>query len=302
MSGSLGSVFFLPVAQIMDPEGVPYEGAQLFFYVTGTSTPLDVYADVNLSTPLGNPVESDSQGFFPVIYLSQSQAYKVLAYTPNPNPAVPSTPSSPQGTQLWAADPVGNASQGSGQNVAGMLCEVRMFAGPAANIPNQWYVCDGSAVSRTTFAAAFAIMGTTFGAGDGTTTFNIPDLRGRVMAGLDNMGGTAAGRITAAVCSVPGATLGGAGGGQNAQQDTLTAVSTVTDAGHAHAEYLPTLGNVASGGPITVAGPPVVQMSQETAIATTGVTVATNVTSSLTGTTQNVQPTMMLNAIIYLGA
>lgn len=62
------------------------------------------------------------------------------------------------------------------------------------------------------------VIGTTYGAGDGTTTFNVPDLRGRVIAGVDNMGGTAASRLTAGGSGVAG-TLGAAGG---AETHTLT--------------------------------------------------------------------------------
>lgn len=61
--------------------------------------------------------------------------------------------------------------------------------------PTGWLLCDGSAVSRTTYAALFAVIGTSYGTGNGTTTFNLPDLRGRVAAGLDNMGGSDAGRL-----------------------------------------------------------------------------------------------------------
>lgn len=70
---------------------------------------------------------------------------------------------------------------------------VQQYAGSAA--PNGWLLCFGQAVSRTTYAGLFQAIGTTFGVGDGTTTFNLPDLRGRVVAGADNMGGTAAGRL-----------------------------------------------------------------------------------------------------------
>lgn len=49
----------------------------------------------------------------------------------------------------------------------------------AATPPAGWYSCDGSAKSRTTDAALFAVVGTTFGAGDGSTTFNVPDARSR---------------------------------------------------------------------------------------------------------------------------
>ena len=54
--------------------------------------------------------------------------------------------------------------------------------------------CDGAAVSRTTYAALFAVTGTRFGAGDGSTTFNIPDLRGEFLRGWDNGRGVDNGR------------------------------------------------------------------------------------------------------------
>jgi microcystin-dependent protein len=55
-----------------------------------------------------------------------------------------------------------------------------------AAAPTGWLLCDGSAVSRTTYAALFAAIGTTFGVGNGSTTFNVPNLRGRVIAGFDS--------------------------------------------------------------------------------------------------------------------
>src|SRR5258708_2604472 len=62
--------------------------------------------------------------------------------------------------------------------------------------PNTAFVLPfGQAISRTTYATLFSLVSTTFGVGDGSTTFNIPDLRGRVIPGLDNMGGSAASRI-----------------------------------------------------------------------------------------------------------
>lgn len=61
--------------------------------------------------------------------------------------------------------------------------------------PRGWLWCAGQAVSRADYPALFAAIGTTYGAGNGTTTFNVPDLRGRLPIGLDNMGGSDAGRI-----------------------------------------------------------------------------------------------------------
>lgn len=58
---------------------------------------------------------------------------------------------------------------------------VIFFGGSSA--PASWLLCDGSLISRTTYSALFAIIGTTFGAGDGLTTFKLPDMRGRVAIG-----------------------------------------------------------------------------------------------------------------------
>lgn len=63
---------------------------------------------------------------------------------------------------------------------------VAQYAGSVA--PAGWLVCDGSAISRTTYADLFAAIGTTHGAGDGSTSFNIPDIRGRVVAGKAGAG------------------------------------------------------------------------------------------------------------------
>lgn len=57
---------------------------------------------------------------------------------------------------------------------------------PGATAPANWLLCQGQAVSRTTFASLFAAIGVQYGAGDGSTTFNLPDLRGRVPVGLDS--------------------------------------------------------------------------------------------------------------------
>jgi len=61
------------------------------------------------------------------------------------------------------------------------------FAGSTA--PALFVFCDGSAISRTTYADLFALIGTTYGTGDGSTTFNLPDITGRVIAGYAASGG-----------------------------------------------------------------------------------------------------------------
>jgi microcystin-dependent protein len=106
---------------------------------------------------------------------------------------------------------------------SGTVCD---FAGATA--PTGWLLCYGQLVSRTTYADLFTAIGTTYGAGDGSTTFGLPDMRGRVGVGKDNMGGTAASRVTTAGSGVDGLTLGAVGGSQN---HTLT---TAQLASHSH--------------------------------------------------------------------
>ena len=73
---------------------------------------------------------------------------------------------------------------------------IQMWGGATA--PHNWFLCDGSAVSRTSYAGLFASIGTTFGTGDGSTTFNLPNLTQRFPLGLASSG--------------TGSTLGGTGG------------------------------------------------------------------------------------------
>jgi len=80
-------------------------------------------------------------------------------------------PSGPQG-------PPGTATGGAGEPVGALLA----YAGSTA--PVGWLLADGSAVGRATYPALFTVIGTTYGAGDFSTTFNLPDLRGRIAVGV----------------------------------------------------------------------------------------------------------------------
>lgn len=90
--------------------------------------------------------------------------------------------------------------------------------------PSGWLLCYGQAVSRTTYAALFAVISTTFGVGDGSTTFNLPDMRGRFPLGQDDMGGAAADRVT----NVQADTLGGTEG---AEDHTIASANLPTNLG-----------------------------------------------------------------------
>ena len=144
------------------------------------------------------------------------------------------------------------------------------YAGSTA--PTGWLLCAGQAVSRTTYAALFAAIGTTFGTGNGSTTFNLPDLRGRVSAGKDDMGGTAANRLTSGGSGITGTTLGASGG---TQTHTL---STAEIPAHTHT------GGIGVGGEQFIGG-------GSSGSANTGSTGGG-------GAHQNTQPTLVLNKII----
>ena len=81
------------------------------------------------------------------------------------------------GTSATTAE-AARANLGAARNIAGII---HAYAGSTA--PDGYLMCDGQAVSRTTYAALFAAIGTTYGAGDGSTTFNLPDLQGRFPLG-----------------------------------------------------------------------------------------------------------------------
>ena len=80
------------------------------------------------------------------------------------------------------------------------------YAGATA--PAGWLLCFGQAISRTVYSTLFTAIGTTYGVGDGSTTFLLPDMRGRAVAGQDDMGGTSANILTAAAADTLGGTLG----------------------------------------------------------------------------------------------
>jgi microcystin-dependent protein len=113
--------------------------------------------------------------------------------------------------QYYAADGAGSGTWTSlpGGIVLpfGMVVD---YAGSSA--PSLWLLCYGQAVSRTTYSDLFAAISTTYGTGDGSTTFNLPDCRGRVVAGQDDMGGVSANRLTGLTNGVNGDTLGASGG------------------------------------------------------------------------------------------
>jgi microcystin-dependent protein len=151
---------------------------------------------------------------------------------------------------------------------------------PTASAPSGYLLCDGSAVSRTTYSALFAVIGTTFGAGDTTTTFNLPDYRGRVAMGVS---GSYA--------------LASTGGSADAVVVSHTHTASVTDPGHSHtltSNVAAFAGGSSSGAnnSYNINFPGVTTNS-----ATTGISVS-NSSTGVSGTNANLQPYLAINFII----
>jgi len=149
---------------------------------------------------------------------------------------------------------------------------IQAYAGSSS--PTGWLICDGSAVSRTTYSDLFAAISTTYGVGDGSTTFNLPDISGRVIAGKEST----ATLLTSGGSGVDGATLGATGG---AEEHTLTEAEMPS---HTHTQnYRPNTAPRSSG-----------------STDTTSPAATTPQTGSAGGDEahNNVQPTIILNWII----
>lgn len=144
--------------------------------------------------------------------------------------------------------------------------EVRMWAGPSA--PTSWLFCDGSAISRTTYAALFAIIGTTFGVGNGTTTFNIPDVRGRAPIGV----GTGSGLTARALAATGG--------------EETHLLTTAEIPAHTHTQQTDN-----GGGAVTVLGP-------GSAIVRNPLNAGETASTGGGGVHNNMQPFLALNFII----
>lgn len=294
MSGfaGVGARFVLPNQFSIDAAGIPRVGATLTFYATGTGSLQNTYSDVGMTIPNPNPVTADAAGQFGNVFLVPYPAYRVVLADIN-------------GAVIWDMDPVGPAAGAVPGSVP--VGGLQIYAGTVP--PAGWLFCDGSAISRSVFSGLFAVIGTSFGSGDGATTFNVPDLRGRLPMGKDDMGGVAAARVTGAASGVPATTLGGAGGDQMVatHNHTLTDPGHLhEDAGHTHAFFVellaqPVVGGTYSGGGNFAFTFP---LSDGTGISyasiqdnTTGITID----NYGAGAAQNMPPVQVFNYIIFAG-
>lgn len=129
---------------------------------------------------------------------------------------------------------------------------VSPFAGTSA--PSGWLLCDGSAVSRTTYADLFAVIAETHGEGDNATTFNLPDYRGRFIRGVDHAQArdpNAGTRTAMATGGNTGDNVGSLQTGDNLAHTHSFSATTSSDGAHTHTTAVALTIGVASGGDTT---------------------------------------------------
>lgn len=155
-----------------------------------------------------------------------------------------------------------------------------VFDFPGSSLPSGFLWPNGQNVSRTVYALLFAKYSTTYGAGDGSTTFGLPDLRGRVIAGKDDMGGSSANRLTGQSGGLNGDNLGAAGGSETHS----LSVTEMPSHDHSYVVGASALAGTGAAG----------RLSGTATGDTTGNTGGS-------GAHNNVQPTFILNKIIFSG-
>lgn len=181
--------FMIPLPlRLLDADGAPADGWKIYYTNAGLGTPVTTYSDAGLTSQNTDPVVTSASGYFRafvaeavIVDIEVKNASDVSQFTMESVEAMPDTSgSSPSVTAV----PTGG-----------------IIAWSTGTAPTGFLLCNGAAVSRATYATLNTLLSAAsypFGSGDGSTTFNVPDMRGKFPLGQSTAG--------------TGSTLGGSGG------------------------------------------------------------------------------------------
>lgn len=247
----------IPVV-VTDPvTGHAIQGASVQVNKRSDGTPASLFADETSGTTTANPLTSDSKG--DVVGWVARGAYNLVI----------TAAGYATKTVAWDAVPGSDAGIDAAALSGGTVPSGVVMDWPysEATIPAGWLACFGQALLRSTYAALHTLAAASsypHGSGDGTTTFNAPDYRGRDGVGKDDMGGVAANRVTNAGSGITGTTLGATGGVEIVSltttqipahghsltgSPTLSGTPSISDPTHRHIVYHSTLNNGGSNYP-----------------------------------------------------
>jgi len=262
----------LALTQQFDMDGEPLSGGLLYFFAAGSTTPQNAFQDSGLTIAFPNPIVLDASGRVPMFYLAST------AGEGNPSGQIKIRLADESGVTVVAADQLliigpagGSGGGGAGVDPATIMATGDIKARYGTGPLDGFCRCNGLTIGKTGSGATeraadlcqalfeylwqfqnAALDGSTFGASANADWLAgkkliLPDLRGRVIAGMDDMGATAANRLTAAGLGVVATVLANVGASQtttltttqlpahtHAQQGTFT--SGLENALHAHAQ------------------------------------------------------------------
>lgn len=212
MSAPGGRIVLSAIDPVINSNGNLAANATITIYLTGTGTHAPIFSDQSLTTALQNPQHTDQNGrpysqataFFAdvntavdVTVLMQTgetysyntiwpngQAPSFSGFLSNPNvvltgnPTAPTPVTSDNSSSIATTAFINNRLGTISIFPPGMIVPFAM-----TSLPTGWLICNGQEVSRTTYAGLFSAISTTWGNGDGSTTFNVPDFGGEFLRG-----------------------------------------------------------------------------------------------------------------------